>query len=131
MTDLLFVLERDEQDPEQRWRRRLRCGKCRIAQEPEDRWLGIRSWRGHVTLTEAAPFEKPGGRAAPKREQAEEDALSVLLRENGPMRRADIARALDRDSTDGTLRRAVDRLVDDGVVIPTDDGFVAKKGASS
>jgi RecA-family ATPase len=30
-TVLLFVLERDERDPERKWRRKLRCAKCRIA----------------------------------------------------------------------------------------------------
>lgn len=105
-TDLLFILERVEQDP-LRWRRRLRCSKCRIAQEPNPRWLGFKPWRGQLSLTDAAPAT---GRAAPKTDAAAEQALAVLVDADGPISRAEIARRLDRRKDDSTVRNALERL---------------------
>lgn len=122
-TDLLFVLERDEKDPERRWRRRLRCAKCRIAEEPEDRWLGIRSWRGEVVLTEAEAPE-PDMRPAPKRDPLKAEILNALGA-GGPMKRPDLARALGRQPQDATLRRALKELVDDRRVVAVGDRYAA------
>jgi hypothetical protein len=113
--DLLFVLERDDRDPERRWRRRLRCAKSRIAPEPDDRWLGIRSHRGRTHLTEAAPPEPPERATAARDELA--DRILDHLAGHGPTRRADLARALGRSPKDGTIRRAIYRLVDAGDVV--------------
>jgi hypothetical protein len=121
------VLERDERDPERRWRRRLRCAKCRIAPEPEDRWLGIRGYRGHVTLTEAAAPETPG-RGAAVRDQLADDALAVLRAVKGPMRQGAIARRLGRGKSDGSVRRALEALVEDERVVLTGGGYLAAPG---
>ena len=75
--DLLFVLERVADDPERSWRRRLRCSKCRIAAEPDERWLGVQSWHGQVSLAEAEPFER--GAAARSPEDVAEDLSEVVL----------------------------------------------------
>jgi hypothetical protein len=125
--DLLFVLEREERDPERKWRRRLRCAKCRIAAEPADRWFGIRGHRGYVTLTEAAAPET-GGPKPTVRLQLAEDALDVLNAADGPMSQGAIARALGREKGDRSVRRALDHLTEKHAVIPTGDGYIAGGG---
>jgi hypothetical protein len=125
--DLLFVLERDEKDPERKWRRRLRCVKCRIASEPEDRWFGIRGHRGYVTLTEAAPPDSVGPKPRVRLELADQ-ALDVIRKADGPMRQGAIARALNREKGDRSVRRALDLLVERRDVLPTGDGYIAKGG---
>ena len=121
-TDLMFVLERDEQDPERKWRRRLRTAKCRIAREPDERWLGLKAWRGIVTFTEAAAYE-PAGRGSPQRDELADQIVDVV-RENGPLSQGAICRALGRGKSDGTVRRALRDLVDGGRLLPpTRDGY--------
>lgn len=118
--DLLFVLERDKRDPEQQSRRRLRCSKCRIAEEPEDRWFTIRRWHGQVTLSEAEPYD-PKGAPAPKRTAAAEDAYEVAIAADPPMKRAAVLRALGKDPRDRTYRRALEGLVEDGRLVLTEN----------
>lgn len=113
--DLLFVLERVPDDPERRWRRRLRCAKCRIASEPEDRWVGVRGWRDQVALTEAAPFERGAMEAEAARDDLE-DRVAAFVAENAPAskrsvrdgvrgRNPDVDAALSRLEEAGRLRR--------------------------
>jgi AAA domain len=130
-TDVLFVLERDERDPERRWRRRLWCDKFRLGPEPEDRWLGIRGHKGYVTLTEAAPPDTPG-RKATVREDVADQALAVLRSADGPMSQSAVARAIGRDKSDRTFRRAFDDLVEDRKeVIATGDGYLLAGGGTN
>jgi hypothetical protein len=106
--DLMFVLERDETDPDRRVRRRLRCAKCRIDAEPDDRWLTVKPWRGQPTLHEAAAYE-PKPRAAEQRDQLAEQIVAVLAA-NGPIGTRAVARRLDRPPDDRTVRRALQQL---------------------
>ncbi len=103
------------EDPERRWRRRLRCAKCRIAPEPEDHWVGVRSWHTQVTLTEAEPFERGIVDAAATRDDLE-DRVFAFVAEHGPVakravrnrvtgRNPEIDAALARHEEAGTLRR--------------------------
>jgi hypothetical protein len=109
--DLMFVLERDDRDPERRWRRALRCAKARIGAEPETRWIGIRHAKGELYLTEAAPFE-----SAPVRAELEETIAGVVA-DKGPITRKHIARELGRTENDGTVRRALKELETDEVIV--------------
>jgi hypothetical protein len=128
--DLLFVLERDEKDPERKWRRRLRCAKCRIAAEPEDRWFGIRGHRGYVTLTEASPPATVGPKPRIRLEVADQ-ALEALRDAPQAMSQGAIARALGREKGDRTLRRALEVLVEQHAIVPTRDGYVLGGGNSA
>lgn len=119
--DLVFVLDRDKADPEQRWRRRLRCAKCRIDAEPPDRWIGIRHGRDGLHLTDADAYQ-PTERRADARDELADQALHAL-RSAGPLTLADLARQLDRSPKDGTLRRALDRLQRNGNAQRTDAGW--------
>jgi hypothetical protein len=111
----MFVLERDDKDPDRRVRRRLRAAKMRIDAEPGDRWLTIKHWRGRLTLHEAAAYEtKP--RDAGQRDQTADHALEALHAADGPLSGAEVARRLGRDPTDGTVRRALQRLHEDGLI---------------
>ena len=129
-TDVLFVLERDEHDSEKRWRRRLWCDKFRLGPEPEDRWLGIRGDKGYVFLTEAAPPE--GGRKATVRDDVADQALAVLRAADGPMSRGAVARAIGRDKSDRTFRRAFEDLLETRKeVIATGDGYLPVGGGTN
>ena len=129
-TDVLFVLERDDRDSEKRWRRRLWCDKFRLGPEPEDRWLGIRGHRGYVHITEAAPPET--GRKAAVRDEIADQALAVLRAADGPMSQSAVARAVGRDKSDRTFRRAFDDLVEDRKeVVATGDGYIAVGGGTN
>lgn len=127
MCDLLFTLGRERDDPESRWRRRLGTAKCRVAEEPEDRWIGIRGWRGQVQLTEAEAYE-PAGRPAGKRDERAGQVLDVLRGAEGPLSRGAIARELGRPEKDSTTRRATDRLVEDGRVLVVEGGYALATG---
>jgi hypothetical protein len=128
-TDILYVLERLDKDPERKWRRRLRCGKCRIAAEPPDHWLGIRSQRGAVYLTEAAPPDQPGRPATARLTMA--DNVLDLLRRTPGLERPDIARALGLATGHSTLRRALTQLTNGGSIVQTPGGAYWPEGATS
>ena len=129
-TDVLFVLERDDRDSEKRWRRRLWCDKFRLGPEPEDRWLGIRGSKGYVFITEAAPPE--GSRKATTRDDVANQALAALLAAGGPMSKSAVARAIGRDKSDSTFRRAFDDLVENRKeVIATGDGYLPVGGVTN
>jgi len=120
--DLLFVLEREPNDPERRWRRRLRCAKCRIAEEPEERWLGVRSWHGQVTLEEAEPFE-PGVTARDPEDVADDLAERVLatIAEHHPRSRNALTK-LVRGRRENILA-ALRAHEEAGTVRPTPEGY--------
>lgn len=82
--DMLFVLERVKDDPERRWRRRLRCSKCRIAPEPEERWLGLKTTGGRVRLEEAEPYARADAAQAARRDDDLDEIILTELRERGP-----------------------------------------------
>jgi AAA domain-containing protein len=117
--DLMFVLGRAKGDPEARWRREMRCSKCRIADEPAPRWIGIKHHRGEIALTEAAPF------TSEKRTKAHEvaDELEAVLKAHGPMRPASLAAHVERKRNDGTFARALDLLSTEGRAFLTGDGW--------
>lgn len=109
--DMVFVLGRDPKDPQGATRRYVRCAKCRIAQEPADRWLTIKHWRGNITLHEAtSPNDDARPAAAPQRDELADRALDVLRTADEPLTGAAVARRLGRDKADGTVRRALERL---------------------
>lgn len=120
--DILFVLERDDKDPHRAWRRRLRCSKARICEEPADRWLGLRVSRGELTITEAEPYE-PETRGAPVRSDLADELLVELRDAAGPMSRSALAQRVGRTATDGTVGRALDALAALGTAIRTPTGW--------
>jgi hypothetical protein len=129
-TDNLFILERDRRDPENRTRRLLhadpaRDGKMRLGPEPEDRWLQIDPSGGFLSVDVADPPAGVGP-APTADELLVEDVLDTLRQAQEPMSRAAVARALDRDKSDGTVRRTLDLLAADGMAERTSRGWVAK-----
>ena len=121
--DLLFVLERVDSDPERKWRRRLRCAKCRIAAEPDDRWLGIRGHRGMVTLTEAAAPD--AGSPRPRVRHVLADQIRDLLSAaDEPMTQGAIARAVGREKGDRTVRRVLDTLRENAEIVAVEGGYI-------
>jgi hypothetical protein len=125
--ELAFILERIEGDDD-RQRRRLRCEKCRPAPEPESRWLRLAAADelalGAGLLQQADPFTEPRVERAPARSRLTADVLQVLG-SRGPMERADIARAVGRDPSDGTLRRAVKTAASAAELVQLEDGRYA------
>jgi biotin operon repressor len=116
--DLMFVLERGEKD--NRWLRRLRCAKCRIDAEPEDRWIAIEPRRDSLVLVEAtAPKRRQ--RRADVQDQVCDDALSAVREADEALSGAEIARRLHRPKSDNTVRRAVKKLERAGLLIRQGD----------
>jgi hypothetical protein len=118
-TDMMFVLERHQMDPDGRNRRALRCVKCRIAEEPKTRWLSIKHHRGELALYEAAPFE-PGEAARPVRDELEQQILGIVA-DKGPITRGNVAKELGREQRDATVRRAMKELLEDGTLLKLAD----------
>jgi AAA domain-containing protein len=112
-TDMLFRLGRVNGDPDKH-RRKLETVGCRIAEEPDPRWLTIEAdrTRGLVFVNEAEPFEQEDRER--RRDTLREDILRALDGER--MTGAAIAKALGRDKTDGTIRRVLRDLEGEGLI---------------
>lgn len=110
-TDLLFVLERHKGDPMGSKRRSIRCVKCRVDQEPPTRWFSIIGGK-ELSFVEAAPFDRDEEIDQPRR-RAIAEAVVTFVRENGPSGRKAIAVGVGKDERDGTLKRALEALVND------------------
>jgi hypothetical protein len=128
-----YQLARDNADPERKWRRFLECHKMRVAAEPDRHWLRIVVEDGKVELERAeAPDSK---RIA--RELASE-CLEIVV-EHHPIKRAKVARMLDRKPSDGTVRRTFEDLEreelirqdGDGNYLPTEHRFEFGKSGKS
>lgn len=126
--ELGFTLSRHEDDPMAATRRKLACWKSRPAAEPEPRWLTIKpDSDGGILLMEAAPYEPPA--RAPVRDEIEDALRDLIGGVSGATAHmggdtltppswstADFARHVERDPKDPTVRRAVKRLEDAGVI---------------
>jgi 5S rRNA maturation endonuclease (ribonuclease M5) len=138
--ELGFTLARIDGDPMAGTRRRLTCWKSRPAPEPPERWLTIkRGDGGEILLFEAAPYEPQ--REAPARDEIEQ-ALRDLVEgcqvpggaKGGgtlappPWTTAALARAVGREPKDGTVRRAIQRLEEAGLLCRNGDGWYPNDG---
>jgi len=122
-TELGFGLGRVEGDPDSARRLLKTTGKCRPAADPPNRWLRLSAERGMVLIDQAEPFESedaPVGRP-PVVSNAMASKVLEALRE-GPAKQADVARALGRQPSDGTVRRVLEALERDGEVVRLGDG---------
>lgn len=123
--DLLFSLGRVDGDPDARTRRKLHTAKCRIAEEPEPRWIAINadSAAGTVTVDEAEAHEGGGGGGGRPRDTLREDVLEALT---GIARtQASVARAVGRAAKDQTVRRVLADLAGEGLAHRRDSGWAA------
>ncbi len=129
-TDVLYVLERDRQDPERRTRRLLhadpaRDGKMRLGPEPPDRWLHIDLAGGVLSIDLADP--PSGADVGPSADELIAEAVLAILRSAAaPMSGAAVARALGKSKSDGTVRRTLDMLAVDRLAERTSSGWVAR-----
>lgn len=126
--ELGFTLTRYDEDPMAATRRKLACWKSRPAAEPAPRWLTIKPTDdGGIMLSDAAPYE-PAPRA-PVRDDVEAALRELIGGGVGcgdayigdhttppSWSTADFARHVDRDSKDWTVRQAVSRLADAGLI---------------
>jgi hypothetical protein len=131
--ELGFTLSRHEDDPMAATRRRLSCWKSRPAAEPDTRWLTIKpADGGGILLSEAAPYEPE--HATPVLDAIVEelrglfglvlgsDGIGVVPKVPSGLSVSDCARELGRRPDDKTLRRALKRLEDAGVIHRNGDG---------
>jgi hypothetical protein len=127
-TDNLFILERDRRDPEGRTRRVLhadpaRDGKMRLGPEPEERWLYVDPSGGLLTIDPADP--PAGSEGAPTADELlAGDVLGLLRQAQEPMSGAAVARALGRDKSDGTVRKTLALLAEQGQATRTPQGWL-------
>jgi hypothetical protein len=124
--DMVWTMGRVQGDPEAKFRRKLECsppaGKSRLIEEPGARWFSLKSWRGTMTVQEAAPYEPQSkSRPSPKQDELAELVLAIV-RTNGATSMRDLADATQRDQSDGTLRRVRDRLLKERRLGHGDDG---------
>jgi hypothetical protein len=111
--DVMMVLGRDDKDPERKTRRYLKTEKCRIDEEPDTRWVSLKSVQGEMCLIEAAPYEQTP-HATPAQTDLRDPVLDVLKRRAGdPIRAAALAKAVGREKTDKTVRRLLETLRDE------------------
>jgi AAA domain len=124
--DMLFVLSRSKSDPESSTRRFLKASKCRIDTEPETRWLRVvrTAATGGISVEPADPFGEADAGAIPLAKRALADELRPHLSDK-PRSRAELARAASRDANDGTVRRALQLLADEGVARQVNRGWIA------
>jgi len=115
--ELIFSLAR-EPDDEDEQRRYLACRKSRPAPEPGRRWLRLSTDLGLTFVEECeAPTgadEAKPGRPAKARRELSPKILAAL--EQGPLNQSDIARACNRNPSDGSIRRVLDELVRQGKI---------------
>lgn len=122
-TDILAVLGRADKDPESRTRRYLhadgaRGGKFRIDAEPDDRWLHLRGLGEFVTVEAAEPFTGgPAERSATVAGQLAERIAEALVNHPDGLTRSDLARAIGESPQNGSVRRAIELLAQDGAVV--------------
>jgi hypothetical protein len=120
-TDMLFTLGRVQGDPEGRHRRKITTVKCRIAEEPEPRWVAIEADRDRdrVFVNETEAFD--GEEAQRPRNQHRGQVLGLL----GGIARSErnIAKASGLPRT--TVQRVLGDLAADGLADRQSDGWVA------
>ena len=115
-----FKLARQPNDSD-RHRRYLECEKCRVADEPEQRWLklAVEYRRVYVEQTDAPDPE--GGEPPAQTELA--PRVLALFRENVVLSQHKIAEKLGRTPRDGTIRRVLKRMTEDSVLAHNGDGY--------
>jgi AAA domain-containing protein len=120
-TDMLFRLGRVH--PDGKHRRKVETVGCRVAEEPDPRWVSIEPEhsRNLVFVSEADPYEGEDERERP-RDALRDHVLEVL---GGIPRSArSIARAVGRKPNDGTIGRLLDDLRTEGLAEKHPDGWV-------
>jgi len=112
--ELGFTLARDDGD-EDRERRSLACWKCRPAPKPVKAWIRLSVDRGMVLVDQAEPPEEQeaGPAAGPVTSTLRPQVLQALT--DRPQSRADVARAVGRDTKDRSVGRVLGDLHDEGI----------------
>jgi hypothetical protein len=117
-SDLIYVLERDQRDPQRKRRKRLRCTKSRIDVEPEDRWVRLDRLAGFITMGEAEPFEPKDDDDddAPARNAMADQirALAERVRKDGAWPPGRLAEGVGVEPQDSTFKRALRELCESG-----------------
>jgi hypothetical protein len=99
--------------------------KCRPAQEAEDRWLSLEARDGRIVIGETEPYDGAGRR----RDQLRDEVLDAVT--GIAQSRARIARAVGRESNDGTVGRVLKDLEGEGLVVKRNDGWARKIGGAA
>jgi hypothetical protein len=90
----------------------------RIAAEPERMWLRLAVDRGRVLIDQAEPPEDDGpslATAQPVRTMLSDQILASMS--GAPLRLAEIAKLVERQPKDGSVRNALAGLVADGLML--------------
>jgi AAA domain len=124
----LLSLERVSGDPDRTRRKLSNDGGCRFDAEVADRWLSIEAdpRLGFLVIDPAEPFDTSddeAARTAPVRE-AISSRIEALLTPTAK-RRPELARAVNRDPKDQTVRRALRELAEAGLAKETPEGWVS------
>lgn len=113
--ELGFTMSREPADPEGRSRRKLECWKCRVAPEPDGRWIALEAREGRVFVGEADPFA--GSEHAPSQEEAIAQRFAQLAAERGAIRWGQLCAAAAVSPEHGTAKRARDRAIREGGLV--------------
>lgn len=132
-TDLLYVLESIRDDPERKYRKRLRCSKNRVDLEPPARWLRFERVAGFQTVEETEPYEADEDEPTVSEALIDEiRALAPEVRKDGAWAPHRLAEAVGRQRDDWAFKQALGALLESGewiaegktrsrVVRPADD----------
>ena len=109
-----LALMQEDANPEQAVRRVLVCDKNRLAAEPKPIWLRIAAEGEAMVVDRCQPFDGAGQGQRPVRDMLIEQVRLTVLTAGGPIRRAEIARRLDRNPKDRSVGRCLAELERDG-----------------
>jgi len=123
--ELGFTMSREPADPEGRSRRKVSCWKCRVAPEPDTRWIALEAREGRVFVGEADPFA--GSEHAPSQEEAIAQRFAQLA-PGGTMRWGELCAAAGVPPEHGTAKRARDRAVREGWLVKHAHGTYGAPG---
>jgi hypothetical protein len=118
--DIVWQCERVAGDPDGRHRRRLRCTKMRVDEEPAAMWVRFRRVAGFMTVGEAEPYESPAdpdrddGPASHEQTADSIRALAAQVASESGWAPTQLAEAVGSSQRSGTFQRAIDLLIHRG-----------------
>lgn len=124
--ELGFTMSRDPADPDGRSRRKVSCWKCRVAPEPDTRWIALEARAGRVFVGEAEPFA--GAEHPPSQEEALAERFAGHVAERGPLQWAQLCAAAGVPSDHGTAKRARARAIGQGWLVKLEHGVYGPPG---
>lgn len=121
--ELGFTMSREPADPEGRSRRKMSCWKCRVAPEPDTRWIALEARQGRVLVGEAEPFADVD--SGPSQLEQRAELLGGIVAEHGVMAWGDLAKLAGLSPSAGATKSARARALQRGLLAEAGHGRYA------